>query len=61
MKSPIKSLTDSWHEDNMPQIPANEVFVPEKGDEDAVTASSRFRNRASTIGNVKQSNSEISR
>ena len=50
MKSPTKSLatdTTLWQENNLPQIPANEIFVPDKEDE----GKAPFRTRASTIGN----------
>ena len=50
MKSPTKSLatdTTLWQENNLPQIPANEIFVPDKEDEGMAP----FRTRASTIGN----------
>jgi len=53
MKSPIKSLatdTLTWQENNLPQIPASEIFVPDKAEADE-GKTTPFRGRASTIGN----------
>merc|ERR1711899_316911 len=51
--SPSKS-NESWDDDGLPKIPANEIFNPPKSDEDSDDEEcqpQQFRGRASTIGN----------
>ena len=51
--SPSKS-NESWDDDGLPKIPANEIFNPPKSDEDSdddECQPQQFRGRASTIGN----------